>query len=427
MTDDANSNLIAEVISIGDEMTSGARLDTNTQWLSRRLGELGAHVAFHSTVGDTLSDNVDVFRIAASRAHVVVCTGGLGPTRDDLTRQALSDASGRPLVFEASAMEHIESLFARRQRQMPERNKIQAMFPEGSRSIFNPQGTAPGIEIELDGGRDKPAVIYALPGVPAEMKRMFDDTVVPSILRRGGGQQTHIEHEVMKFFGVGESDMEQRLGEMIARDRSPRVGITVSSATISLRITAMGESKETCRDQIEATRNEILQRVGELHFGDGEKFELQHAVHQSLSEAGQKLVTVELGRSAILADWFAAIGETDAYRGGFCFATLEELAAVFQVPIETSLELLRQRTNADWLLLVDQYPSLEATGDAALPAAEVSFHVLGPDQQRSMTKTRLGGHPSIIHARIGKAALAWFRDVQRGNIANDESSPLATS
>ncbi len=403
--------LTAEVISIGDEMTGGARLDTNGQWLSRRLGDLGVRVDFHTTVGDTLQHNIDVLRTAAERADVVVCTGGLGPTRDDLTRQALAAVVDQPLELRPSALEHIRTMFAKRNREMPDRNESQAMFPVGSLEIFNPQGTAPGVDVVFRRADGSSSRMFALPGVPAEMTKMFDETVAPRVLEFGGGTRNHIEQLVMKFFGVGESDMEQRLGEMISRDRSPRVGITVSAATISLRISASGASPEDCRQQIEVTRREILDRVGELYFGEGEDFEQYHAAQNLLLDRGERLVTVELGRSAILATWFASLGETSAYRGGFCFATLGELAAVFGVPDDRAIETLRQRTGAEWLLLVDQYPSLDCAGDAPLPAAEVSFTVIGPDGQRYETSSRLGGHPSIIYPRIGKAALAWLRKV----------------
>ncbi|MCO8122265.1 molybdopterin-binding protein [Stieleria sp. TO1_6] len=404
------TSLTAEVVSIGDEMTSGARLDTNAQWLSRRLGEQGVEVIFHSTVADTLQHNIDVFRIAASRADIVVCSGGLGPTRDDLTRQALAAVVGQPLELRQSAMDHLTAMFAKRDREMPERNKVQAMFPVGSREIFNPQGTAPGVDVDVPRGDRSPSRIFALPGVPAEMKRMFDETVAPRILAIGHGR-SHLEQLVMKFFGIGESDMEQRLGEMIARDRVPRVGITVSAATISLRINAIAATPDECHQQIESTRKEILERVGELHFGDGDDFEQYHAVENQLRQAGQCLATVEFGRSAMLATWFASLGESPAYRGGFCFANLPELSAVFAVDPAAALETLRRRTGDGWLLVVDEYPSLETDGDHPLPAAEVRLVVIDPTGTVFATTSRLGGHPSIIHPRIGKAALAWFRKV----------------
>ena len=254
------NNLRAEVISIGDEMTSGARLDTNAQWLSHRLGELGIEVAFHSTVGDTLHDSFDVFRIASQRADIIVSTGGLGPTQDDLTREALAELVDRPLETSSSALAHIESMFARRNREMPHRNRVQAMFPAGSREIFNPQGTAPGVDLEVHREHAPPSRIFALPGVPAEMKRMFADTVAPRILE-ATGNKTCIRHNVMKLFGTGESDMEARLGDMISRDRQPRVGITVSAATISLRITATAETEDQCIDMIAPKKPLSLYRI----------------------------------------------------------------------------------------------------------------------------------------------------------------------
>ena len=249
MTDPTHSEasrprLIGEVVSIGDEMTSGARVDTNAAWLSRRLGELGIHVAFHSTVGDTLEHNVDVFRIASQRADVIVSTGGLGPTQDDLTRDAMSGLAEQPLELQSDSLQRIEEMFRRRKREMPERNRVQAMFPRGSLAIINPQGTAPGIELTVKAeARSTPSHFFALPGVPAEMKRMFDESVAERILALAG-QSHKIQHHVMKFFGTGESDMEQRLGDMISRERQPRVGITVSSATISLRISATAETDQ---------------------------------------------------------------------------------------------------------------------------------------------------------------------------------------
>ncbi len=418
--------LTAEVISIGDEMTSGARLDTNSRWLSRRLADLGVRVDFHTTVGDTLQHNIDVLRTAAERADVVVCSGGLGPTRDDLTRQALAVVVDQALELRQSALEHIRAMFAKRNREMPDRNETQAMFPVGSQEIFNPQGTAPGVDVVFHRPDGSNSRVFALPGVPAEMEKMFDDTVAPRILAFGGGTRTHIEHLVMKFFGVGESDMEQRLGEMISRDRSPRVGITVSSATISLRISATGASAEDCRQQIDVTRREILDRVGDLYFGEGEEFEQYHAAQNMLLHRGQRLVTVELGRSAVLATWFASLGETSAYRGGFCFATLGELAAVFGVPDDQAIETLRQRTAADWLLLVDEYPSLQCSADTPLPAAEVTFTVVGPSGDRYQTGSRLGGHPSIIYPRIGKAALAWLRKILAEQPSRASTATTAT-
>ncbi|HVX60382.1 MAG TPA: competence/damage-inducible protein A, partial [Pirellulales bacterium] len=155
--------MIAEVISIGDELTSGQRLDTNSQWLSQRLGEIGIPVMYHTTVADDLEANVSVFRTAVGRADVVISTGGLGPTADDLTREALARLVGAELVLDEASLAHIQAMFSRRKRDMPERNRVQAMFPAGSRVIFNPHGTAPGIDLDVPPKIGRPSRVIALP------------------------------------------------------------------------------------------------------------------------------------------------------------------------------------------------------------------------------------------------------------------------
>ena len=135
--------MIAEVISVGDELTSGQRLDTNSQWLSQRLGEIGIPVLYHSTVGDDLQACVSVFLNAMSRANVIVATGGLGPTADDLTRRAIADAAGVELQLDQGLLDHIEEMFTSRGRTMPDRNRIQAMMPIGSQAIPNPARNGP--------------------------------------------------------------------------------------------------------------------------------------------------------------------------------------------------------------------------------------------------------------------------------------------
>src|SRR4051794_33767670 len=138
-----------EIISIGSELTSGQNLDTNSQWLSRRLAEMGIAVGWHTTVADDLDANLEAFRIAAGRAGLVLATGGLGPTQDDLTREVLARAAGVELVFHPDLFAFIEDLFRRRNRTMPERNRVQAYLPAGAEVLANDCGTAPGIWMKL--------------------------------------------------------------------------------------------------------------------------------------------------------------------------------------------------------------------------------------------------------------------------------------
>ncbi len=233
----------AEIIAIGDEITSGQLLDTNSQWLSQRLGELGIRVLYHSTVGDELEPCADVFRRAIERADIIVATGGLGPTDDDLTREALAQTTGCELRRDAQTLEYIRSLFAGRKWPMPPQNQRQAMFPAGSRMIHNPHGTAPGIEMDVPREGRSACRIIVLPGVPAEMIEMWNDAVSPAI-RALPGRNQFIRRRRIHCFGAGESMIESMLPDLIRRGRQPTVGITASKATITLRIIAEGRAKQ---------------------------------------------------------------------------------------------------------------------------------------------------------------------------------------
>ena len=242
----------AAVIAIGDEMTSGQRVDTNSAWLSQRLGELGIHVVLHATAADELQPCIDMFQFAARQAELVVCTGGLGPTADDLTRDALAEATGRPLELDEAAWDHIQQLFRSRSRSMSPQNQRQALFPAGSRAIPNQHGTAPGIDLTHTTAGGRTVRFVALPGVPVEMREMWNDTVEPQLAQSYAGGRV-IAHHRIKCFGVGESQMESMLPGLIARGRWPRVGITVHRATITLRITSVAENAAACRAAMQGT------------------------------------------------------------------------------------------------------------------------------------------------------------------------------
>ena len=182
-------------------------------------GELGIRVMYHSTVADDLAANVAVFRSAVERADIVVATGGLGPTADDLTREVLAEVAGRPLVLDEASLEYIRGLFARFKRDMPERNRVQAMFPEGSQIIHNPNGTAPGIWIDMPRATGGVCHLFALPGVPAELFEMFRATVAPAVLSYQDLPRL-IRHYRVKVFGAGESHVEQMLPDLIRRGRA---------------------------------------------------------------------------------------------------------------------------------------------------------------------------------------------------------------
>ncbi|MHC4407021.1 MAG: CinA family nicotinamide mononucleotide deamidase-related protein, partial [Planctomycetota bacterium] len=321
----------AEIIAVGDEIASGQLLDTNTQWLSRRLEALGVRVLFHTVVGDELEPMAGVFRQAVERADVVVATGGLGPTADDLTREAIAEATGRALLLDPRILDEIRQMFTRRGRRMPGQNERQATFPEGSRAIPNPHGTAPGIALEVPREGSGPCRVFALPGVPAEMKEMWQETVVPALRKAGAGRRI-VRHRVIKCFGAGESDVEARLPDLIRRGRTPRVGINASKTTILLRIAAEGASEEECDAQIEPVVSTIRRCLGTLVFGEGDD-ELQHVVARLLAGQGKTLATVEWGSGGMIADWMHQADATErCYAGGVVVTAETALEKVLSVP-----------------------------------------------------------------------------------------------
>jgi nicotinamide-nucleotide amidase len=299
--------MLAEIIAIGDELTSGQRLDTNSQWLSRELGLLGIPVGFHTTACDTLAAGVHAFRIAARRAQVVITTGGLGPTADDLTRDVLSELTGQRLVLSQQALEVIASRFSSRHAVMPESNRRQALFPEDGSLIENPDGTAPGIKMVLpasDGwGDGDGSVIYALPGVPAEMRRMWEETVSGE-LKQVAGKNRVLRHRRLKCFGAGESAIEEMLPGLIERGRDPTVGITAHEATITLRISAWADNDDSCRKKITTTEDIIRKTLGHLVYGE-EDDEVEDAAAKALLAASARLATVEAGTAGRVAALFA--------------------------------------------------------------------------------------------------------------------------
>ena len=304
----------AEIIAIGDELTTGQRLDTNSRWLAAELTLLGVKVAFHTTAADTLDAGRDAFRTAVRRADLVVATGGLGPTADDLTREVLAAVAGVPLEESAEALAAVEARFARRGAVMPARNRLQALFPRGSRAIPNPDGTAPGIDLVVSPTADRHVRVFALPGVPAEMKAMWTATVEPAIRGLLPGAATIVQRR-LKCFGAGESAIEAMLPDVVARGREPAVGITAHEATITLRIAARGRDEEACRAAIAGTESLIRGHLGDLVYGV-EDDELEDAALRAVAAAGLTVASVEVATDGRVAALMAeAAGRPGAPQG----------------------------------------------------------------------------------------------------------------
>jgi len=389
----------AEVIAIGDELTSGQRLDTNSQWLSAELGVLGVPVVFHTTAADTLEAGVEAFRAAADRADLVVATGGLGPTADDLTRDVLAAVAGSPLELSPEALTAVESRFARRGMPMPESNRRQAVFPRGSRIIPNPEGTAPGIDLDVAGGRTR---IFALPGVPAEMRTMWRDTVLPAILGMLPERATIVQRRI-KCFGAGESAIEAMLPDLVRRGRDPLVGITAHEATITLRIVAHGADEAACLAKIAPTERLIRDALGDLVYGV-EDDEIEDAALAALARAGGTLATAEIGTrgqvGALLAD-AAARGAAGCLRGGLM---LPEAGGITATALAEQARRDRGATHGLGIGPVRRSEGVES----------LEIALAGPEGVQ-VVEHRLGGAGTVKTARAAKTAIDLVRKaVQSG-------------
>ena len=483
--------IVAEIISIGDEITSGAILDTNAQYLSRSLSEIGVRVLYHSTIGDDYDAMTGAFALAFRRADVVVVTGGLGPTQDDLTRQVASQTLGGELVFDPDSFAHIERLFARRGRVMTESNKIQAYFPAGAQVIFNPNGTAPGFYFEgsrsqlhdvaeqskfyvesQESAESKPFVSDAtqpsprqdfialfFPGVPAEMREMWNgpngrDAVERFADRLLDGRRPLYRSKTIRTFGAGESALEARLPNLIARDRVPTVGITAKESVISLRILAEGASESECERQIEETSKFIYDRAGEFVFGEEEET-LQSVVSRVLRAQCLKVGVFEWGTRGLLASKiendvlsFARIfGESDREAFERFFPTaisalpnvdatsfVDDVCAVspsnpfgptqiVETELSTALRsaLATLDPNVAFCLAIGPYPrvtEIDATTESETtsePRQTVVAFVDLRDRERSVVRLEtfaFGGHPAVVDALFCNRALDALRKGQ---------------
>jgi len=249
----------AGIVSIGNELLSGL-LDTNAAYLCEKLLSLGIPVVGCYTVGDEIKSIVRVLELAKSDAELVITTGGLGPTDDDLTRTAFAKLLDVELRPDESILRKIEDFFDSRGLPMPQRNKVQALIPAGARPVANELGTAPGIEAKM--GKK---LLFALPGVPVEMKAMFEQLIAPQ-LRRLHVQRVIVAKKI-RCFGAGESAVAELLGDMMQRGRNPLVNCTVDCGLITLSVVAAASERRAAEEMAEETEKLLREKLGRLVFG----------------------------------------------------------------------------------------------------------------------------------------------------------------
>jgi len=399
-------------MAIGDELLTGQCIETNSAYLAERLGELGITVLAHWTIGDDPGDIADALGRAAQAAELVFVSGGLGPTPDDLTRQALAQAMGCPLALDEASLAHIEAFFRHRGRRVTETNRMQAMRPADAEAIANTMGTAPGISARL-----AKATVYCMPGVPHEMKAMFQQGIEPRLPRGDAVALRRVVHT----FGMGESDIGTTLADLMRNEGDVRVGTTAKAGVISVRIVVRGAGRESAQATLDELQATVTERLGRIIFGQDDET-LASAVGQLLTKRGQTLATAESCTGGLVGQLITAVGGSSTYYLGGVVAyanqakcdilgvpaeLLEKHGAVSERVAMAMASGCRQRLGSDWAVAVTGVAG-PTGGTTAKPVGLVFKAVAGPDGA-SAGGYQFPGDREIVRLRAAHSVLNDLR------------------
>jgi nicotinamide-nucleotide amidase len=301
----------AEIVAIGSELLLGQIVDTNSTWMAQRLTALGVNLFYKSVVGDNPERMKVVLTRALERSDVVITSGGLGPTQDDLTREVVAEVTGRKLVLHPPFLEQIEHRFRSRGFIMTPNNERQAYMPEGAIPVTNPNGTAPSFIVE-----DPRGAIFVLPGVPFELKWLFDNEVAP-YLRRKFSLSEIITYRVLKVAELGESRVDDLIGHLIANSRNPTVGVLAHPGQVDVRIAAKAATKEAALDLIAPIEDEVRKLVGKHVFAVDEET-MEDAIGQLLREKGKTIAVCEDLTGGLVAERLQEAGAERFAEGIIC-------------------------------------------------------------------------------------------------------------
>ncbi len=298
----------AELMMIGTELLLGQIVDTNAAFMARALAEHGINVYFKTTVGDNVERISAALETALSRADVVLCSGGLGPTEDDITRECVAGVLGRALEYHPEIYAAIEARFAHMGRKITENNRRQAMAPRGAEIVENPHGTAPGLFVD-----DPKGVVVCMPGVPAELKPMLTERVIPRLCERFGITGT-LRYRVLRVCGMGESRVDALMGDLILSGANPTVGLLAAVDGVTIRIAARAESPEAADALIAPVAAEAAARLGGIAFEDRGR-PVEGEVDALLAERGWAIAVADAAAGGATAARITAAGAA-CFAGG---------------------------------------------------------------------------------------------------------------
>ncbi|MGV2620124.1 UNVERIFIED_CONTAM: competence/damage-inducible protein A [Halobacillus marinus] len=316
----------AEIIAVGTELLLGQIANTNAQWISKELAALGLPVYSHTVVGDNMDRVRTCFKAAGARSDIIIVTGGLGPTEDDLTRDAAQEIFGQELVEHEPSMVKILAVFERNGRPMTLNNRKQSHVFQQAEVLTNSKGMAPGQIVEHEG-----TIWVFLPGVPSEMKALMEEEVLPK-LRERFEWKSQIVSEMMRFIGIGESRLETELSDLISTQTNPTIAPLASEGEVGLRLTATGETDAEALQSIEALKEKILERVGGHYYGS-DAVTIEEKVKQLLESRNYTIGSAESFTGGMFMENLVALpGASAVCEGGIVSYTPAAKEQVLQVP-----------------------------------------------------------------------------------------------
>ena len=337
----------AEIITTGTELLLGEIVDTNAPFIARQLRSIGVNLYYKTTVGDNRERLAQVIRQALDRSDVVIITGGLGPTVDDITREAVADATGRELILRPDIVDHLRDFFARRGRTFTDNNLRQAYLPQGAIMLPNPIGTAPGFIVE-----DPRGTIIVMPGVPMEMKRMMTEQVIPYLKNRMTDQAV-ILARILHTAGIGESAIDHRIGSLMQLS-NPTVGLAAHLGQVDIRITARARTQEDARALIDTVEKDIRELIGPWIYGVDDET-LGGVIARHLRQRNQRLAILETNTQGAVLNHFPET-DRDVLAGHFLALTAihgcEQCEDYNEANAIAAARTVRQLTAADYALVV---------------------------------------------------------------------------
>ncbi len=405
----------AEIITIGTELLIGQIVDTNSAHIGRRLTPLGIDLAYVTAVGDSRAEMAEILRLSLNRSQIIIITGGLGPTEDDLTREVVSQVAGKRLVFRQHLMDQIAAHFHRRGFHMVPSNRRQAFIPEGAIPIENPVGTAPGFILEQEG-----RALITLPGVPREMEYLMETTVIPYLRKTFAVKEGTAQYKVLKVCGLGESGVNEQIADIIREGGNPSIGLLASPGDIKIRIMAKGGRPSEAKSLIEQAEARIRGRLGDLIYGVNEET-LEGSVTQLLEKMDLTLSTAEPYTCGLIAQRLSGTGSAQ-FLQGFVLNTEEATRAFLGIGMGEYGKLKREG-GGFVLCLAEQTRQccrsnlgLSAYGfsekGASKEGGEIKAHLyigIASEGMREWADYQLGGTKRMLQERMAILSLDTLR------------------